>query len=86
MHHDFSLTHRVTHHLYSLPSILTGIIAGGTKAIQSSIEGAEDSVEDGIAAIIDKDVCDKDVVVGKCRQTVSASPDSYQQTINHWFI
>lgn len=46
------------------PHWVQGIIAGGTKAIQSSIEGAEDSVEDGIAAIIDKDVCDKDVVVG----------------------
>ena len=44
--------------------LFAGIIAGGTKAIQNSIEGAEDSVEDGQASIIDKDVCDKDVVLG----------------------
>lgn len=56
----FACFHRFC--FYPLP----GIIAGGTKAIQSSIEGAEDSIEDGIASIIDKDVCDKDVVLGEC--------------------
>jgi len=48
----------------SLNILYTGIIAGGTKAIQASIEGAEDSVEDGKSSIMDKDVCDKDVVLG----------------------
>ena len=47
-----------------LTKIPKGIIAGGTKAIQNSIEGAEDSVEDGMSSVIDKDVCDKDVVLG----------------------
>lgn len=46
------------------PHWVQGIIAGGTKAIQSAIEGAEDSLEDGIDSIIEKDVCDKDVVIG----------------------
>lgn len=50
--------------------LFIGIIAGGTKAIQTSIEGAEDSVEDGIASITDKDVCDKDVVLGWCASSI----------------
>jgi N-acetylmuramic acid 6-phosphate etherase len=43
---------------------MVGIIAGGNKAIHSAIEGAEDSIIDGINAIEDKDITENDVVIG----------------------
>ncbi|CAG2181636.1 unnamed protein product, partial [Oppiella nova] len=50
---------------FSSPSYLVqGIIAGGNKAIHSAIEGAEDSIIDGINAIEDKDITENDVVIG----------------------
>ncbi|XP_054168900.1 uncharacterized protein LOC128966112 [Oppia nitens] len=50
---------------FSCPSYLVqGIIAGGNKAIHTSVEGAEDSIIDGINAIDDKHITDKDVVIG----------------------
>ena len=43
---------------------LEGIIAGGPKAIHAAVEGAEDSIVDGIAAIDEKDITENDVVIG----------------------
>lgn len=42
-----------------------GIIAGGFSSVSKAKEGAEDSIIDGMDAIKEKFVCDKDVVVGK---------------------
>lgn len=44
--------------------MVQGIIAGGHEALVRSIEGAEDKFEDGVQAIVDKGVNDRDVVVG----------------------
>ena len=46
------------------PSLVQGIIAGGRGALVRSAEGAEDHPEDGAAAIENKRVRAKDVVVG----------------------
>ncbi len=46
------------------PSLVQGIIAGGRGALVRSAEGAEDYPEDGAAAIENKHVHAKDVVVG----------------------
>lgn len=46
------------------PSMVVGIIAGGKTALTSSIEGAEDSPEEGGRAIDDHQVCTDDVVFG----------------------
>ncbi|TKJ38220.1 MAG: N-acetylmuramic acid 6-phosphate etherase [Planctomycetes bacterium B3_Pla] len=46
------------------PSLVQGIIAGGRGALVRSAEGAEDYPEDGAAAIENKRVRAKDVVVG----------------------
>ncbi len=45
-------------------TLVQGIIAGGRKALVRSIEGAEDYPEDGAAAIDNKRVKPRDVVVG----------------------
>jgi len=45
-------------------SMVQGIIAGGRKALVRSIEGAEDNVEAGAAAIDKKKVACRDIVVG----------------------
>jgi N-acetylmuramic acid 6-phosphate etherase len=45
-------------------SMVQGIIAGGRKALVRSIEGAEDSVEDGAREIDRRRVTSRDVVVG----------------------
>jgi len=45
-------------------SMVQGLIAGGTNAIFKSIEGAEDSANDGVQAILDNGITNKDVVVG----------------------
>lgn len=46
------------------PHMITGIIAGGEKAVFQSIEGAEDLPEDGAHDIQRKEVNHRDVVVG----------------------
>ncbi|UJS18032.1 MAG: N-acetylmuramic acid 6-phosphate etherase [Candidatus Jettenia sp.] len=46
------------------PHMITGIIAGGEKAVFQSIEGAEDLPEDGAHDIQLKEVNHRDVVVG----------------------
>lgn len=46
------------------PGIIMGIIAGGERAVFQSIEGAEDSPENGAKDIQQKEVSHKDVVVG----------------------
>jgi len=46
------------------PDLVLGLIAGGEAALRSSIEGAEDSAEDGARAIRDNRVRDRDVVCG----------------------
>jgi len=46
------------------PEQVQGIIAGGQKAIWSSVEGAEDSSVDGAAAIQHRGVSRRDVVLG----------------------
>jgi N-acetylmuramic acid 6-phosphate etherase len=48
----------------SPPHWVQGIISGGTKAIQESVEGAEDSTLGGMLAIKERRVNSKDVVFG----------------------
>ena len=45
-------------------NLLQGIIAGGYEAVFKSIEGAEDSKENGVKIIQDKNISKLDVVVG----------------------
>ncbi|MHC4665909.1 MAG: N-acetylmuramic acid 6-phosphate etherase [Planctomycetota bacterium] len=46
------------------PSLVHGIIAGGTRALVRAIEGAEDKPDDGAQAVIKNRVQPRDVVVG----------------------
>ncbi|MBC8232495.1 N-acetylmuramic acid 6-phosphate etherase [bacterium] len=46
------------------PSLVQGIIAGGDSALRRSVEGAEDHLEDGAAAILAHGVKAGDVVMG----------------------
>jgi len=46
------------------PGMVQGIIAGGDKALKNSIEGAEDSTEDGANSIIEQEISANDVVLG----------------------
>ena len=46
------------------PSLVQGIIAGGRRALVRSIEGAEDSADDGARALVRNKVKAVDVVVG----------------------
>ena len=46
------------------PSMVQGMIAGGSKAVFQSIEGAEDSLNDGMKMIMDKEINNKDIVIG----------------------
>ena len=46
------------------PDMVLAVIAGGTQALVRSIEGAEDDVNAGIAAMDDRRVGSRDVVVG----------------------
>lgn len=46
------------------PEMVQGVIAGGDAALRRSIEGAEDKPDDGIAAIAEKNVDERDVVFG----------------------
>jgi N-acetylmuramic acid 6-phosphate etherase len=46
------------------PGLITGIIAGGTKAITEAVEFAEDDTEQGFKDLEVFDIDDKDVVIG----------------------
>jgi len=50
----------------SPPHMVQAIMAGGDAALRQSVEGAEDSVDEGAAAINRSSVSDKDTVVGIC--------------------
>lgn len=41
-----------------------GIIAGGNIALTTAVEGAEDSAEQGINDVVEKNISDKDIIVG----------------------
>jgi N-acetylmuramic acid 6-phosphate etherase len=46
------------------PEMVQGIIAGGDIALKNSVEGAEDSIENGTNSIIEKGINRNDVVLG----------------------
>ena len=46
------------------PDMVQGILAGGPEALVRAREGVEDVAEDGAAAVAERDVGDRDVVVG----------------------
>lgn len=46
------------------PSLVQGIIAGGRRALTRSIEGAEDSADQGAAELVKKKVSARDMVIG----------------------
>jgi N-acetylmuramic acid 6-phosphate etherase len=46
------------------PNLVQGIIAGGYEALYQSIEGAEDSLDDGVEVIKNKDIKSNDIVLG----------------------
>jgi len=46
------------------PEQVVGLIAGGSKALQQAVEGAEDSTEQGAADLRDINLSERDVVVG----------------------
>lgn len=46
------------------PDLVVGVIAGGDEALRRAIEGAEDSTDDGRAAMRDLEVSSRDVVCG----------------------
>jgi N-acetylmuramic acid 6-phosphate etherase len=46
------------------PSLVQGIIAGGYDALYKSIEGAEDSFDDGQEIVLDKNIKSSDSVIG----------------------
>lgn len=46
------------------PELVQGIIAGGPTALTTAVEGAEDSRESGAAAVRERGVNERDVVVG----------------------
>jgi N-acetylmuramic acid 6-phosphate etherase len=46
------------------PSMIQGVIAGGERALVRAVEGAEDRGEEAVAALAERDVGARDVVVG----------------------
>lgn len=46
------------------PEMVQGLIAGGSKALQQAVEGAEDSEEAGVSDLQARQLTSKDVVVG----------------------
>ncbi len=46
------------------PEMVQGLIAGGFRALRESIEGAEDSREQGVADLKEIGFCERDVLVG----------------------
>lgn len=49
---------------YTPPEMVQGIIAGGNKAVFVAVEGAEDDVEAGKKDLQEKEITNRDVVVG----------------------
>ena len=48
----------------SAPEMVQGVIAGGFLALTTPVEGAEDSAEEGADALVERNVCERDVVFG----------------------
>jgi N-acetylmuramic acid 6-phosphate etherase len=46
------------------PGVIIGVIAGGDRALRSSVEGAEDAPEAGGAALAELEVSERDTVIG----------------------
>jgi N-acetylmuramic acid 6-phosphate etherase len=46
------------------PSLVVGVIAGGSTAVTQAVENAEDDVGAGAQALVDLEVCEADTVVG----------------------
>jgi N-acetylmuramic acid 6-phosphate etherase len=46
------------------PELIQGILAGGMNAMVRSSEALEDREDDGAAAIVERNICDRDVVFG----------------------
>ena len=46
------------------PSWVVGLIAGGDFALRNPVENAEDDFEKGWQELVERNICDKDVVVG----------------------
>jgi N-acetylmuramic acid 6-phosphate etherase len=46
------------------PEMIQGIIAGGREALTKAVEWAEDDEEEGKKALDDKNICEKDIVIG----------------------
>lgn len=46
------------------PELVTGVIAGGSRAIVHPIEGAEDSAQLGASDMAERNVCQNDAVIG----------------------
>lgn len=57
--------------------MVQGIIAGGFSSVSKAKEGAEDSIVDGMEAVKERFICEKDVVVGVLTQLSLLSPDPY---------
>ena len=50
---------------FGMPNTLViGLIAGGEHALRNPVENAEDDLEKGWQELLDRNICDKDVVVG----------------------
>ncbi|MCM3112190.1 N-acetylmuramic acid 6-phosphate etherase [Lederbergia lenta] len=49
---------------YTPPEMVQGLIAGGNEAMFIAVEGAEDDTEGGKSDLIEKELTDRDVVVG----------------------
>ena len=46
------------------PGLVVGIIAGGEKAITNAVEFVEDDIKQGWIDLLDKGICERDVVIG----------------------
>lgn len=60
--------------------LVTGIIAGGDKALKRSIENAEDNGEEGVQAVKDYNIGEKDVLVGI---TASGGPNYVVEALKY---
>ena len=50
---------------FGMPNTLViGLIAGGEHALRNPVENAEDDFEKGWQELVERNICDKDVVVG----------------------
>jgi N-acetylmuramic acid 6-phosphate etherase len=46
------------------PKLVQGIIAGGKRSLVRAVEGAEDRPDDGAKTVINRGVCERDIIVG----------------------